>query len=274
MSKFGELIFFLSNTYTNKTWSEVSGIGLEEVTQMELEFLKGIDFNLYVNQETYESWRDLLKGLVMAKERDRRQWRRTPRSHHRSAARPLNTMHSSAALSSKSYYPLVPRFPSHRARSTSPSESRSFTYNFEFTAPSITQMSQDVDLMHSHVQDHSPTPRPGSKRQAEEAFSPVSTSFPDYRPNKRPSSMSLVIPEYPPPIRASPHSVSPLEPLHAFSQMSLGSSPNGSYTQRNEDGSSPAWISYQRADDAPRTLVAPYHVEQPVEMPQVRSLFR
>ena len=240
---------------------------------MEREFLRGINFNLYVDQETYESWRDLLKGLVLAKERDRRQWRRTSRSQHRSTTKPLNPIHSSAALSSRSYYPLQPRLSPHRARSTSPSESRSFTYNFEFTAPSFPQMQQDIDMMHAQAQDHSPSPiRPGSKRQAGDAFSPVSASFPDFRPNKRPSSMSLVIPEYAP-SRPSPKSISPLESLHSFSQMSLGSSPSGSYTPQNEDGSSPAWISYQRADDAPRTLVAPYRAEMPVEMPQVRSLF-
>ena len=236
---------------------------------MEREFLRGVDFNLYVDQETYESWRDLLKGLVMAKERDRRQWRKTSRSQYRSTTRPLNPIPAYVTPSSRTSRP---RFVTHRARSTSPSESRSFQCNFEFTAPSLAQTHQDIDLMHSQAQDYSPTPiRPGSKRQAKDAFSPISASFPDFRPNKRP--MSLEIPDYAPSL-ASSNSISPLDYLHAFSQLSLGSSPSGSsYTPQNEDGFSPAWISYQRADDAPRTLVAPYRVEKPVEMPQVRSLF-
>ncbi|KAF6757840.1 hypothetical protein DFP72DRAFT_1110700 [Ephemerocybe angulata] len=37
---------------------------------MEREFLHGVDFNLYVDKPTYESWLHLLKGLVQAKEHD------------------------------------------------------------------------------------------------------------------------------------------------------------------------------------------------------------
>lgn len=61
-----------SNTYTNKTWSEVSGISLDEINRMEREFLTGVNFNLYVDKTTYASWLNLLKGLVIAKERDAR----------------------------------------------------------------------------------------------------------------------------------------------------------------------------------------------------------
>jgi len=62
--------YFTSNTYTNKTWSEVSGIELEEINRTEREFLLRVDFNLYVDKPTYEAWLNLLKGLVWAKERD------------------------------------------------------------------------------------------------------------------------------------------------------------------------------------------------------------
>ncbi|KAF9481250.1 hypothetical protein BDN70DRAFT_803805, partial [Pholiota conissans] len=48
--------FLDDNTYTNKTWSEVSGIDLAEINHMEREFLLGVDFNLYVDKVTYESW--------------------------------------------------------------------------------------------------------------------------------------------------------------------------------------------------------------------------
>jgi len=61
--------YFTSNTYTNKTWSEVSGIELEEINRMEREFLLGVDFNLHVDKPTCEVWLNLLKGLVWAKER-------------------------------------------------------------------------------------------------------------------------------------------------------------------------------------------------------------
>ena len=39
---------------------------------MEREFLLGVDFNLYIDKITYASWLNLLKGLVLAKERDAR----------------------------------------------------------------------------------------------------------------------------------------------------------------------------------------------------------
>ena len=66
-----------SNTYTNKTWSEVSGIDLAQINRIEREFLMGIDFGLYVDKPTYESWLCLLKGLVHAKDKDSKQFRRT-----------------------------------------------------------------------------------------------------------------------------------------------------------------------------------------------------
>ena len=42
---------------------------------MEREFLQGVGFKLFVDAVTYESWLNLLKGLVMAKEREYGRWR-------------------------------------------------------------------------------------------------------------------------------------------------------------------------------------------------------
>ncbi|KAF8487753.1 hypothetical protein JB92DRAFT_2758843 [Gautieria morchelliformis] len=52
----------------NKTWSDVSGIQLNEINKTECEFLLGVGFRLYVSTETYKAWVNLLKGLV-SKER-------------------------------------------------------------------------------------------------------------------------------------------------------------------------------------------------------------
>ncbi|KAK0475158.1 cyclin-domain-containing protein [Armillaria novae-zelandiae] len=98
-----------SNTYTNKTWSEVSGIELPEINRMEREFLLGVDFNLYVDKKTYESWLSLLKGLVLAKERDCRHFRKS-----RTPARAARLTVPSARSYSTRYAP--------RARSTSPNQ--------------------------------------------------------------------------------------------------------------------------------------------------------
>ncbi|KAF8511235.1 hypothetical protein JB92DRAFT_2675176, partial [Gautieria morchelliformis] len=44
------------NTDTNKTWSEVSDIQLNEINKTEREFLLGVGFRLYVSTETYKAW--------------------------------------------------------------------------------------------------------------------------------------------------------------------------------------------------------------------------
>ncbi len=41
---------------------------------MEREFLVGVDFRLYVDKGTYETWLNLLTGLVIAKERECLRW--------------------------------------------------------------------------------------------------------------------------------------------------------------------------------------------------------
>ncbi|KAG8763905.1 hypothetical protein FRC11_009427 [Ceratobasidium sp. 423] len=58
--------FLDDNTYTNKTWSDVSRISLVEINQMEKEFLNGLGHNLYVDLATYESWVLMLTGLIDA----------------------------------------------------------------------------------------------------------------------------------------------------------------------------------------------------------------
>ncbi|KAI8340151.1 cyclin-domain-containing protein [Chlamydoabsidia padenii] len=49
--------FHDDNTYTNKTWSDVSGMKLYELDIMELEFLFQIDFGLFIPRVEFDSWR-------------------------------------------------------------------------------------------------------------------------------------------------------------------------------------------------------------------------
>ena len=44
---------------------------------MEREFLLGIDFDLYVDKNTYDGWLRVLTGLVSHKEQDSKMWKRT-----------------------------------------------------------------------------------------------------------------------------------------------------------------------------------------------------
>lgn len=45
------------NTYTNKTWAEVSGISVTEIHIMEVEFLSNMRYNLYVSESEWGRWK-------------------------------------------------------------------------------------------------------------------------------------------------------------------------------------------------------------------------
>ncbi|KAI0063231.1 hypothetical protein BV25DRAFT_1915551 [Artomyces pyxidatus] len=230
--------FVDDNTYTNKTWSEVSGIELTEVNKMEREFLEGIDFGLYVDKQTYDAWVNLLKGLVMAKEKDSRYWKRS-----RQAPR-------AAAVSRPSVPPLsVPsRRSTVRARSTSPNHftrpanSSSFTF-----APVQPTYSPEVYM------DADSAMRSRSKRSAMDAFSPTSASFDSARPAKKPTGLALEIPET---IGSGMHTPSPLEGLQ-FSKLSLASSPAPPCSADSQNSYSVG--SSRRV--SPQTLVAAYRLD-------------
>ncbi|CAG8491777.1 4451_t:CDS:2 [Diversispora eburnea] len=48
--------FLDDNTYTNKTWSEVTNIPVTEINMMEKEFLSSLDYQLYVSEQQYFEW--------------------------------------------------------------------------------------------------------------------------------------------------------------------------------------------------------------------------
>lgn len=52
--------FLDDNTYTNKTWAEVSGISVQEVHVMEVEFLSNMRYSLYTSKEQWEKWHTTL----------------------------------------------------------------------------------------------------------------------------------------------------------------------------------------------------------------------
>lgn len=235
---------------------------------MEREILLGIDFSLYVNKTTYESWLNLLKGLVMAKEKDGNVWRNHSYSRGRStrsarAAVPSNTWPTTRSASAYA----TPTRP-YRARSTSPS-SQSFRYPFTFT--STTQpASRPTNDQHS---------KPGAKRSAEDAFSPTSTSFPPIKaPRRNTPALSLCIPG-PASLNSSPaahhgvKSVSPLDSL-PFSKLSLASnSPAVASSTQNAESDDRMWVSSSGQHVPPKTLSAAWPLqerERTWAAPQVR----
>ncbi|KAF2262990.1 hypothetical protein CC78DRAFT_534402 [Lojkania enalia] len=48
--------FLDDNTYTNKTWAEVSGISVQEVHIMEVEFLSNMRYSLFTSKKKWEDW--------------------------------------------------------------------------------------------------------------------------------------------------------------------------------------------------------------------------
>ncbi|KIK99447.1 hypothetical protein PAXRUDRAFT_822738 [Paxillus rubicundulus Ve08.2h10] len=232
--------FLDDNTYTNKTWSEVSGIDLNEINRMEREFLMGVGFSLYVSGKKYDSWLNLLKGLVLAKESESPKWRRS-RTRYRNSRRVQPTALTPTARVHRSRCQSM----SHRARSTSPVQYTPSTHHVTRSHPQL-----------------SPSPNPGSKRSAADAFSPTSSSFNEFPPLKRPTNITLQIPENGFP--TGPNSSSPLESLQSFAKMSLSSS---SSPHNSRSASSAQSLSFM-PENRPQTLVAAYRADRPANVPQ------
>ncbi|KAK9240733.1 cyclin-domain-containing protein [Lipomyces kononenkoae] len=59
--------FLDDNTYTNKTWAQVSKLPVAEIGVMEVEFLKHIDYDLAVSTQKWSEWSDLLACFARAR---------------------------------------------------------------------------------------------------------------------------------------------------------------------------------------------------------------
>lgn len=265
--------FVDDNTYTNKTWSEISSISLNEINKMEREFLMGVDFGLYVDKPTYESWLNLLKGLVMAKEKDSRKWHRGRCKDVRAIGRVAPSSVCRPSTRGRQEENGTRR--RDRARSTSPVQSsRAAPFHaFTFALPPLPSTaprsisshpypSPEKDQLDSPV---SPIPHSGEKRSANTAFSHAAEAYDDAslrppRPSKRPASMyglSLQIPEYSSgsvankaPLSGNGAAPSPMESLQGFSSLSLGG-----------DGAGTPGSSSLPKREQPRTLAAPYRAD-------------
>ncbi|KAF9045750.1 hypothetical protein BDZ89DRAFT_1008002 [Hymenopellis radicata] len=225
--------FLDDNTYTNRTWSDVSGISLTEINRMEREFLLGVDFNLYVDKRTYEKWLWMLKGLVSAKEKEKGALR--ARRH-----RPLDKKKVSGSPTAP------PKIDRVRARSTSPHR--------------ILPPPHPSQLPPLQIPMSFETPTKPGKRTAEAAFSPTQTSFGDAPQIKR-VRQSL------PRISTTVHSYygGDPSPLERFSKMSISSpaytpstSSVGGYSSSQASPMVLDHVDTGRAYSRPETLVSAY----------------
>lgn len=63
--KANNLLVLDDNTYTNKTWAEVSGISVQEIHVMEVEFLSNMKYALLASTEQWDKWLDKLSSYYM-----------------------------------------------------------------------------------------------------------------------------------------------------------------------------------------------------------------
>jgi len=70
--------FLDDNTYTNKTWADVSGIPVKEIHVMEVEFLSNMRYRMLVSAEEWEDWINKLSDYWSYLQASRRQWSPSP----------------------------------------------------------------------------------------------------------------------------------------------------------------------------------------------------
>ena len=223
---------------------------------MEREFLLGIDFSLYVNKTTYESWLNLLKGLVMAKEKDGNVWKKNCYSRGRNTRSARATVPSNNWSTSRSASAYATPTRPHRARSTSPSsQSQSFRYPFTFTSTTQPASRPTNDQLS----------KSGAKRSAQDAFSPTTISFPPIKaPRRNTPALSLSIPgsTSSPAVNHGVKSGSPLDNL-PFSKLSLASnSPAVNTSIQNAELDDRMWVSSSGQHVPPKTLSAAWPLQE------------
>ncbi|ORZ18532.1 cyclin-domain-containing protein [Absidia repens] len=91
------------NTFTNRTWSEVSGIPIHELNIMEMEYLTALDYKLHVHCIQFRSWVSICQQYV-----------ETP--SHRSLKRSSSTSHYPSP-SQLDHHPNKYKSPTCRSRS-------------------------------------------------------------------------------------------------------------------------------------------------------------
>ena len=125
------------NTYTNKTWAEVSGIRAQEIERMEREFLSGVGWKLRVEEHVWKAWvrwvGDWREGAMPKKRKaegveERRSYRKLPRLDMPPQLVPAYaTTPQSSPLSARSYsYATPPRRASSYATPPSSATRRSY----------------------------------------------------------------------------------------------------------------------------------------------------
>lgn len=231
---------------------------------MEREFLTGINFRLSVDKLTYDSWLQLLKGLVLAKEREYQQWLSMRRKARTSTSATGSRVHR---LNTDIPEIRVP----HRRRSTSPRNATvSRSSAFTFTLP--------THLMPSAYPQSSPLPVYAMDAEDGPMYSGMKRSADSgadydtlYRPTKRVAALQTErLPTSGGPRSAGPAFSSSVgsAPVDAFSSLSITNlDAPSTHSLHNFSG---AEISHHQTS----SLAQPYPLDQiPLNsQPQVSSV--
>ncbi|KAI5203115.1 hypothetical protein E4T39_04414 [Aureobasidium subglaciale] len=103
--------FLDDNTYTNKTWAEVSGISVAEVHIMEVEFLSNMKYALFTSAEEWALWQSRLGRFASFFDRASRPMPQLPPT----LPSPPTSTHASPPYYSASANPLAQSFPHYQS---------------------------------------------------------------------------------------------------------------------------------------------------------------
>lgn len=136
------------NTYTNKTWAEVSGISVTEIHVMEVEFLSNMRYSLLASKEQWQEWQEKLGKFSAYCDRASRiplspSPQLVPTLHH-ALPSPPNSMQSSPPTIAEMY----------------PSHSGPMGYNQNwptatYTAPAVQRLTNMPELNVQHARKRS-----------------------------------------------------------------------------------------------------------------------
>ncbi|KAG5975610.1 hypothetical protein E4U55_007619 [Claviceps digitariae] len=142
--------FLDDNTYTNKTWAEVSCFAVQEIHVMEVEFLSNMRYNLLASKDEWEEWISKLSSFHEYYERASKLGTSPVLKH----SPPHRTVHS-PVLS-----PTTSGLPSHTSSMTSnlsPS-SRQIQHGFVYPAHAPSPLARKVSIARPLSRKRSPDP--------------------------------------------------------------------------------------------------------------------
>ncbi|KAF4967746.1 hypothetical protein FZEAL_10498 [Fusarium zealandicum] len=189
--------FLDDNTYTNKTWAEVSCFAVQEIHVMEVEFLSNMRYNLVATEDQWNEWLDKLGCFHEYYERAVRLPAspiHIPSPTNKSCHSPIHSPTGTAAPNSTNY----PVTPSVTATNFSPSSSHSqnwCAYHTNAVSPLATKPNLQFPVSRKRspegeVMDH-PAKRPAPSYRAP---GPVMAPVVNSRPNGAIENSRLPVP--------------------------------------------------------------------------------